>query len=613
MKPRVILLLKYSIFWMIYFLAVKTIFLIFNYHFTESISFSDFLGVYFYGLKLDFSTVSYILILPSFMVLLSVFFIYKPTRYIINGYTYILLFIVCFLAAADMEIYKFWGTRLDTTPILYIKTPKDAMASIEWYIVARQIIIMAALIYVFIRFYKWLIKIDLEKINTGRWFKFPIILVLCASLVIPIRGGFGMPINTGSAYFSKAEFANHSAINFLWNFGYSLTELETTKNPYQVMDNKTAKEKLKALYSSAPGPSIKLLNTDRPNIILIIVESFTAKAIEPLGGIKFITPCFNRMVHDGVLFKNLYSSGVRSDKGLVAIMSGFPALPAVSIIRFPERSARLPYITKDLKNNGYEKMNYYYGGDIDFASMRSYIKNAGFDKTISETDFPASEYSNWGAPDQVTLNKLYDDVNATSGRFFYSLFTLSSHEPFDVPIKHIAGSDEDHKFMNSIYYTDSCIGNFIDKAKKTKWWKNTLIVITADHGVQMIDNTPNFEPLRFHEPMLWLGGALRTKDSVITNVCSQSDISLTILRQLNINPKQPYLYSHDILAKHGANFAYCAYNNGFAMITDTSEVSYDYTESKIKISKGTITKEFLNTGQAYMQSVYNHFMYMKRP
>lgn len=616
MKTRIELICRYFLFWFFYFLSVKTLFIVFNIKLARGLNISDFINIYLHGLKMDVSASTYLLLLPFLFILPSIFFssyFIKIIKTFIKWYTIVLVAIISFLVIIDLELYKYWGYRLNKSPIVYINTPKEMLASVEWYVIVKQLLIFILIIIACIYFFKFFIYQKLDKIKKGKWWELVILIILLAFLIIPIRGGIGLaPLNTGTAYFCNKEFANHSAINVFWNFCYSFTENETIKNPYIEFSKEEAEKEILPLFSQHKGLTNKLLNANKPNLLIIMVESFTAKLISSLGGINGVTPRFNKLVHDGILFKNFYSNGVRSDKGLVAILSGYPSQPVNSIMKFPNKTESLPYLSGDLLRNGYHTA-YYYGGNIDFVSMRSYVYNAKFENIISMTDFPSSSYnSKWGVHDHIVFNRLLGDIDKIKPPFFYYFFTLSSHEPFDVPMKTvIRGNDLDHKFMNSVYYTDSCLGNFIDSAQKKTWWKNTLIIITADHGALMPNYTPNYEPIRFHIPMLWIGGAVAVKDTVINAIGSQIDIAMTILNQLNIKPIQPFRYSKDLLSESGKKFAFFVFDNGFGFITDTCKLSYDYNQKRIKIFEGVGKESILKMGKAYLQVAYDDFIFRK--
>lgn len=609
MKQRLSLLFKYYLLWYLYFVFVKFLFLIFNYPLLQKISFSDFWGVFIHGFKLDISASTYLLALPFLLLIPSIFVSAKYFKPFLKYYTSIFLIVISLLVVIDIELYKYWGFRLDRTPLMYIKTPGDMLASVKWYVIVKQILVWILLSILSIwLFLKYLLPLC-DKIKKGKIWELPVWLVLFASLILPIRGGTDVaPLNTGTAYFSKNEFANHSAINVFWNFSYSLSQSQITKNPYIFMDKDEAQQTIKNLYNTEKS-EIKLLKTDRPNLVIIVLESFTCKVIEPLGGFKGITPRFNKLVHEGIFFKNLYASGFRSEKGLTSIFSGHPATPVFSIMKYPEKTAKIPFLSKDLEKYGYQSA-FYYGGDINFISMKSYFNNGHF-RITAKTEFPSSTYnSKWGVHDNIIFNRFINDLDTASQPFLYGLFTLSSHEPFEVPMKTIIpGNDEESQFMNSVYFTDSVLGDFIQKAKAKKWWDNTLIVLVADHGTRIINNSPNNDPIRYHIPMLWLGGALNVKDTVIQDICSQTDIPLTILNQMNITPEKPYAFSNDIFNTKREKFAFFAFNNGWGMVSESSKVSYDNDLKRIVYEEGKKDSSLFILGKTYLQVVYDDFIH----
>jgi phosphoglycerol transferase MdoB-like AlkP superfamily enzyme len=610
MKQRFIYLLKYYLFWIFYFILIKTLFLLFNFHQTLNLSCKELMGVFFYGFRLDLSMSSYLVFLAVFLSIALLFLkkeIFKKTLKII---TLLCLIIASFIAIVDFELYQYWGFRLDTTPLTYLNTPEVFVTSVSWFIVVRQFLVGIALCWLFLKIYQKWIEPTIDTFTQGTIVQAGVLIFLLGLLIIPIRGGLGLaPINTGSAYFSHNQYANHAANNVVWNLSFSFTYYaESKKNPFEWQSKDIALATCDSLVNRG-GQTKKILRIKRPNIILIIIESFNDKMIAPLGGMPGVTPNMNRYCKEGICFSEFYGNGDRSDKGLVAILSGFPAQPISSIIKFPYKTESLPFLTKDLKNAGYHS-TFYYGGDIDFAAMRSYMQNAGFDELISDKDFPSSTYgAKWGVHDEFVFKKLYDDLENAKEPFFKALFTLSSHEPFDVPMKSkFNGSSEEQKFLNSSYYTDSCLGQFIEKLRKSKLWDSSLVIITADHGATHPYNTKYYECIRFKIPMLWLGGALNVKDSVVHRIGAQSDLAVTLLNQLNIEPQIRFSYGKDLLDDSHQSFAYYSFHSGFGFINQDGKVVYDNNSASAIYKEGHSSEKNLRIGKSLQQIVYADFL-----
>ena len=238
--------------------------------------------------------------------------------------------------------------------------------------------------------------------------------------------------------------------------------------------------------------------------------------------------------------------------------------------------------------------------------MRSYFANGGFN-TVTKDDFDKSDCnSKWGVHDHIMFKRLLDDIDKDKNKFFKVYFTLSSHEPFDVPMKTvIKGDDEQDKFLNAAYYTDSCIGNFFEQAKTKSWWNNTLFILVADHGVRLPDYTPINSVLKFKIPMLCLGGAITKQDTVIHTYGSQVDIPKTLLSQLGIKSDN-YRFSKNLLSKTSPSFAFFSYNNGFGFVSDSLQLVHDNVTNKYTTDIGS-TENDKDTLKACLQVLINDF------
>ena len=445
------------------------------------------------------------------------------------------------------------------------------------------------------------------RFKRGGYKTFLVFLFVLAFLFIPIRGSFTVsPINISSVYFHQNPFANHAAINELWNFTYALTEMEVVKNPYEFMNV----EKADSLFPVKNRQQVEvngLVKVNKPNILLFIVESFSAKVLEPFGGWEGVAPRVNELCDESVIFKNIYASGSRTDKGLVATLSGFPALPTNSIIKYPDKVQTLPFLSKDLKERDYHT-GFYYGGDVNFANMRSYLVAGKFEYISDMFDFPKRLHaSKWGVHDEFLLQRVLEECNESRYPFFKTVLTLSSHEPFDVPLESkFAGEDEFSKYLNAVYYTDSCLGEFISAAKVSSWWDSTLILITADHGVRHPRSNPIFYPENFKIPLIITGGALNIQDTVIFKQGSQVDLSYTLLQMLNMETNE-YPYSKNLFSSDN-NFAYFAYNKGFGYVTDSSIFTYDLNAKEPFYWSGKANEQNVVAGKAFLQISFQDFL-----
>jgi len=605
MKQRLIYLLRYSLFWLALFLFYRFIFLIYNIGYTRQLPLIEVFRVFFYGLKLDMSMAGYVLFFLSFFMAFLLFLPRSVNIWFYRIYTFLLIFIFSIITVVDCELYRNWGFRIDSTILLYLQTPKESFASTPVILAIALLALMGLLIWGAYFLYIKFVEKPLKNMNTVKWFYASLFLFIASFMIIPIRGGLGIaPINLGTVFFSSYQYANHAAVNAVWGFGESLSTMHE-KQVIEFMDDSAADKELENLFlQDTQKPFTQLIKSNNPNIIIFILESFTGAVIEPLGGVPNATPNLNKLINEGVFFNNFFAAGDRSDKGIVSVLSGYPAQPTTSIIKYTKKSEKLPHLSRKLKKMGYTS-GFYYGGEINFANMKSYFVSGGYDTLVTLNNFSGNELnSKWGAHDHIVFQKLYDDLKNAQTPFFRAMFTLSSHEPFDVPHKsQFNGTDDEQKFLNSVHYTDSCIGDFIKKAKQTEWWNNTWIIFVADHGSRLPGNIPYSSLRKFKIPMLWVGGAILT-NTIINNAVSQSDIPLMISNQLHQKFKG-FKFSKDVL-DHQKGFAFYAYNNGFGFYNDTTGFVWDNTAKNFVISN-SISKNIENQGKAFMQVLLNDF------
>jgi phosphoglycerol transferase MdoB-like AlkP superfamily enzyme len=609
MQKRLIALISYATYWLVFFFMARLFFIAMQYHSSLQNTIGGLLGTFWHGSKLDISTTGYYMILPMLFMIPGVLIEGNWLRVIIRWYSYFMIVFSSIIIVSDANLYSYWGFRMDYTPMLYLKTPGEAMASVTTLKIILFLVTILCIAYVAIKLYNKFIDRMFCGFERLRYWPAGVILFLflLGTLIIPIRGGFGVaPINAGTVYFSDKMFLNHTAINAVWNVGTSAFTEKPVKNPYVFGDLSVATSITDSLTIKKGLPEI-VLNTPRPNIILIVLESFSGYLIGPLGGDSLVTPNFNRYCREGILFSGFYASGTRTDKAMPAILDGYPAQPAQSIIKEPKKSQSLPSLVKILIENGYHS-SFWYGGEINFANFNSFVIGSGFSSIITKNNFDPSFYnSKWGVHDHILFQTLKDSMKSVQEPFLKVVLTLSSHEPFDVPMEPVfKGSDNMIIYKNSIYYTDKTIGAFLDWAKGTDWWKNTLIIMVADHAARVYSDMPNYEQKVFKIPMLWVGGALAKRGVKVEKLGGQVDIPITVLNQLGLTGNFPF--AKDLLSDQSKSFAFYTYNEGFGFITDSSAVGFDLKSKTTVLVEGKNPESAERMGKAYLQVLFSDYL-----
>lgn len=598
MRSRILFLLKYYLFWTIASVTAKCIFLL--YQGNTSLSMPDYFHIVFRGLRMDFSLGGYILLLSSVLLAFSPFVRDRILRRVFSVLSAALLAVFWFVVAADLELFRNWGYHMDATVLEYVRTPKEALASTPSGLLVLLIglwLVAAACFYLlYLRF------VGKQLFYTrGKWWEAGVFLLIGGCMIVPIRGGLNVaPMNNSFVFFHKTNmFANQAAVNPVWNFMYEAEHASRMGGNYGYMAEEEARAVVDSLYRT--GDSVlRLLKTDRPDIVVLLLESFTADAVGVLGGNGEATPNLNRLAEEGVLFSRIYATGNRSDRGVAGVISAYPAYPNYSLLKYPAKMERRPRFPKDLEEQGYHT-RFYYAGDINFGGFRA-LTTMSFQEVVTEDDFSgrAREVTfKWGVHDEFMFERLFEDMEKAPRPFMYMAFNMSSHEPFEVPMEtRIPGQTKDKRFLNAICYSDRCIGEFVGKAKASGMWDNLLLVLVADHGTISIKDRVYHDSGVFHIPLIFAGGALNVRNTVITTLGSQTDVAATLLAQLGI-PHSRYRFSKNLLAEDAVPFAYYGMTGAAGMITPEGVAVMDLKSGKTVAGEGL--ERNLHLLKAYLQ------------
>ena len=565
-----------------------------------------------FGLKMDLSMAAYLTALVCVFVLAALFIPFFRKKWMYLIYTGIILFIQLLLIITDSESYKAWGTRIDSTPLKFLSTPKEAWASINHLPI---VLIIIGLVVVYILLF-WLFRkiisrsIVLLENSKYRFVQLLLILLFTGSLIIPIRGGFQLsPLNQSSVYFCNNQYANNAAVNPSWNFIFSVIQRgQLNDHLYQYMRNDEVDAYVNPLFDSK-GKVEQIIDDSssvNTNVIVIIWESFTEKVLNKSIDGKPVLNFFHELMKEGIYFSNCYSSGDRTDKGIGAVLSGYPALPKGSIVNYPEKTAKLQGLGNVFSENGYSTQ-FYYGGESEFMNIKSYLNGQKFQQLITKENFKDADMnSKWGAHDDVVVKKIVNDIPKKKAPFFTTWLTLSSHEPFETPVKTVFnGNDKETKFLNSLHYTDSIVYSFINELKKMPSWENTIVIISADHGHYLPVTGKRADDYRI--PILWLGGALKKQNIIIDKTVSQLDMAGSLAQQLHFKTDS-FTFGKNVFDSTSNHWAFFTYNDGIGFVTDSSRTLFDNAGKRIVFEEGKSTKEHEIIAKALMQKVYNDFL-----
>ena len=567
--------------------------------------FRGWIDVLWHGLTLDMTVAGYVTALPILVTLLSLWLRLpeKVWRGVLTTWFVLVAVTTAVIFAVDVALYEHWGFRIDSTVLIYLADPEEAMTSVDFWLGVRQTLLAAAYAAGMIWVYRRILGVfDGRTVGWRVASLGSLAIVMLAGFdFLAIRGGTGASVaNVSKVYFSPTQFLNHAATNPVFSFLASLGDRVDYADEYPFFDEAVRAAKFDALRGNGPaaGPTEPVLNTARPNVVIVILESFARTVMDAEVGGEPVMPYMQRLKGEGIWFENFFANSFRTDRGEVAILSGFPAQTRMSIMKLPAKSRNLPSIARSLAGEGYAT-SFAYGGDLNFTNQSSYMYATGWQELIWQKDLrfdaPAAD---WGYDDALMCDWFADRVIALSDAgkpFLAGLLTLSSHTPFDVPY-----SKFDDKVLNAMAFSDECVGKMIDRLKASPAWKDLLVVLVADHGYPYPRTLTYNEPLRHRIPMIWTGGAV-ARPRVVEDYAAQIDIAATLLAQLGV-AHDDFDYSKDIFAPTPPRkFAYYTFNDGFGVVDASGEAVWDATAGRPVTATNP---ELLDVGRTMLQTTY---------
>lgn len=557
---------------------------------------------FFYGWIFDNSITCYyvggLLIFLLLYSLLRVVWLGAAGKFIINIYKIFISSAVFLTLLGDIEYYREFNFHLNATIFDYTDHMDEIGVTILYgdynYLTMFFLFVVIEGLYLFVSFNSFNEDVykDREKGITFLSDIGTIFLVGILS-VFGARGGFSQStLNWGRAYFSKYTFANQTAINGVFALGKSLdlarkdnkkgksqvsrifTEEELKENIRNYVGTEKDKflsEKNVLLRKTETGKEIK-----NYNVVIVLMESFMGDTVGVLGGEPDLTPNYNKLAEEGILFTNFFSNGNRSNRGILSVLTGFPSQYGKSILKKPVGQKPFVSFSGILKERGYST-HFMYGGDIEFDNMKGFFETNGVDNFVSRDDFSKKDRTiKWGVPDDKLFDRAAEYLGTLKEPFFFEIFTLSNHAPFDIDENFKEFTEEDYpdyERYNAFKFADYSIGRFVNAVKDKKWAKNTIFVFVADHGENR-RKPIEIDWKKFSNPLvIWTPGG-QLKHEVIEKAGSQLDLLPTIMGILG----GEYIHSSwgkDLLDKDNKDSTAYVIENNFVGIIDKENIYID--------------------------------------
>lgn len=622
MKKLLFTLLKMMVFLLVLFALMRIVFVMKYWSLVavDEIPFGEIMKGFWSALPLDIATASFMLALPAIYMFVS-YAIDKETLFApLRWYFYLMVAVYNLAAFGDIGIYGEWRTKLSYRALLYLQNPSEVINTAETEHTLLLIVLWSVFTVLFCWLYTKLVEPDFTESEEKEDYK-PNVYVLSGSFVLVLgmmflgmRGGLNeIPITSSKVYYSSHKFANEMCVNPAYYLVENILNSKKveTRAHFNYMDMESAKRRTESLHEIACDSTVNILKIERPNIVVILLESWSADLIESLGGEPGITPNFRELEKDGLLFTNIYASANRSQHAMSSLFGGLPGMPVTTITNHPDKYYAVPSLVKKMDSIGYHT-SFYFGGELNYGNILSYLRYNEFDEIVEGKDINEGFFKGkLGYHDTDVMPWYVEQLSRYEQPFFSTLFTQSSHSPYDYPkiFEEIEWPAIEKQYVNSGYYTDIAIGMFMEKAKQQEWYDSTLFVFVADHSHATYKNH-RMESFDHHKiPMLIYGEPLQDslRGMTFDKICGNTDLPATILAQLGMKHDE-FIWSKDVFGKCYKPFAFFELNNGLGWKTPEGEFVYSNTGVYIKNTLPEAVRDsVVKDGKAYMQYHFDLF------
>lgn len=607
---------KQYLFWMLFFQFLRLLFLVYNWNEVGNSSIIEVIKSFWYGIYIDNSATGYVMILPITISIIKSLFCFNFFNSFIRIYHFLFIFIATAISIAELPLYNEWKVKMNFKAISYLARPKEVFETASVWNIISGLLAIGLIFYLAIKiFNRWVYPKTKQNRSFGASFVHLLLLPIC--FIWGIRGGLQqIPIHQADVYYSKNNFLNLVAVNSVWNLGSSIEKNFNfkNKNPYVFMSEQEAETLINSLYFVPKDTTIRVLNINaNTNIVILLLESWSADCIKSLGGYDSITPNFNQLAKQGILFTNVFGSGSLSDQGISAVLSAQPALPEVIVVNQPDKFIKLPSISGDLKKMGYFT-SFLFGGQLSYGNIKAYLMTKDFDEIKDISDISSTiPRGRLGIHDEFMLKIFADKLNQQKAPFFSVLFTLSSHSPYDMPYyeKFKWGGDA-QKYINSMAYSDSCIGLFFEKVKKMPFYNNTLFILVSDHSHNSPKGWHPYAQQYRRIAMMLYGEPIKKeyRGTTVATYCSQTDLAHTLFKQFNY-PHSNYRWSKNLFNPYSKSFCYYAYDAGYGWVSDSNYYAYIHDDKSLlfrQFSNNEDSLKHIKYGQAYIQLLFQEYL-----
>lgn len=553
------------------------------------------LNAFLQGLRFDAVSVTYCF---APMIILSLLPIpWRRTKFyqgIISFLFYLGIVLTIIPNFVDTISYHFTVKRSTADVLQFATTGDDASKVIpdfikeNWYLVILLVILLWMISKLYAKTIKYYSKVKM----TFKSFiiQFGLMLLGLGFVILGARGGMELkPINIIEA----SRYVKPNFVPVVLNTPFTIlkTLLQESIKTKKYFTEQEAEEIYNPIYSIESNSS---LSDDKKNVVVIILESFAKEYVGYFNSEREFTPFLDSLMHESLVFTDAYASGQQSIDAVPAIFSSMPDLMTRPYILSSYSNNKLPGLPSALNKHGYQT-SFFHGGNNGTMGFDGFMNNVGIQKYYGLDQYPEERVQKdtdgkWGIYDGPYLEYFANELDKQKQPFFSSIFTLSSHFPYTLPVgyenKYPNGP---HPIMELVAYSDDMLRLFFERAKTKSWYDNTLFVITADHTAQPIEDYYKSRIGKYAVPLVLFSpkGDLKGED---TKVSSHIDIMPTILDYAKLNGEY-FTHGTTLLDSNREGYA-MQFENGLYQYVDKNYVLL-FDGRKIKEYYRRKTLEFL--------------------
>lgn len=542
--------------------------LLFNRELIGSTPLASFVEAFGNGLRFDLRVTVYILVPLLLAVLSSRAMAARRLQQLWLGAC---ASVAILLGLIELNFYREFHQRLNSLVFQYLQEDPATVLSMLWHgfpvlrLLAAWLAASAALFALF----GWLerrtraapVSLASAPARGASWpARFAVFGVLLVVSVVAARGTLrqGPPLRWGDAFTTASTFANHLGQNA------TLSLYDAARNRFSSHRDNSWKATLPVADAQAITRELLLTANDRlvdaelapvrrdfqppadgqlavRNVVVILMESFAGRYVGALGSADGITPNFDRLAGEGLLFERFFANGTHTHQGMFASMACFPNLPGFEyLMQTPEGGHRFSGLPQLLGARAFDDV-YVYNGDFAWDNQAGFFGNQGMKRFVGRNDYvnPVVSDPTWGVSDQDMFTRAAEELGKLdNGAPFYALLqTLSNHTPYALPEQLPVAAVEGHgaldQHLTAMRYSDWALGQFFDKVRNQPWFKQTLFVVVGDHGFGAPEEVTEMDLLRFHVPLLLIApGVTERFGSRREVVGTQVDVVPTIMGRL---------------------------------------------------------------------------------